>query len=303
MRYLIFDISNILHRTFYANRDESDDVTAGLAVHIALTTINMYYNKYKPDRVVMAFDRTSWRKQYMMKPERISKKPYKGNRRKDMTAAQAAKYERFLGHLAEFEALITEQTTVITLAADQCEADDLIAGFCMAEGSDDNEIIIISSDSDLLQLLKFQNVRIVTPDKGVELRLEEYDGDPDLYLFMKCIRGDPTDNIQSAYPRVHTTKIREAYTDPYARTQLMKKTWSDQDGNQILVEEMFAENKVLIDLTQQPDDIKDIIDMTIARATCTKKRFSLFHLLQFVGKYDLVKVKQMIDNYIPMLSK
>ena len=57
MRYLIFDISNILYRTFYANKGDDDITLAGLAQHAALTTLNKYFKEYKPNKVVMTFDR------------------------------------------------------------------------------------------------------------------------------------------------------------------------------------------------------------------------------------------------------
>ncbi|TFH08230.1 MAG: hypothetical protein E4H14_06805, partial [Candidatus Thorarchaeota archaeon] len=106
MKYLVFDISNLLYRTFFAQRQENDETLAGLATHSALVTLNKYFRQHKPDRVVMAFDRSSWRKDYTASPECLSKKPYKGNRRKDMSPAQQAKFQRFMNHLSEFETLI-----------------------------------------------------------------------------------------------------------------------------------------------------------------------------------------------------
>ena len=54
MRYLVFDISNLLYRTFFVQRQENDETLAGIAAHSALVTLNKYFKKYKPDRVVMA---------------------------------------------------------------------------------------------------------------------------------------------------------------------------------------------------------------------------------------------------------
>jgi len=47
----------------------------------------------------MAFDRKAWRINYTLSEQCISGKKYKGNRRKDMTDKERAKYESLLEHL------------------------------------------------------------------------------------------------------------------------------------------------------------------------------------------------------------
>ena len=91
MRYLLFDAGNILYRTFYAHKGEDDITVAGLAANTALLTLNKYFKLYKPDKVVMAFNRHSWRKDYTAEGNCISVKPYKGNRRLNMTKKEEEK--------------------------------------------------------------------------------------------------------------------------------------------------------------------------------------------------------------------
>lgn len=313
MKYLVFDISNLLYRTFFVQREESDVTIAGLATHTALVMLNKYYKQHKPDKVVMAFDRQSWRKDYTASEQCISKKPYKGTRRKDMSPAQQIKYAKFLDHMREFEAMIAEHTTIIALAEEFLEADDLIAGFCQQK-KDDDEIVIISSDSDLLQFLRYPGVRIISPATDKDQSLADFDDDPLYYLFTKCLRGDSTDNVQSAYPRVRQDRIKKAYKDSFERVQLMKETWDTLektvvDGETIMskvtfqVEKLFAENELLIDLEKQPPDIRELIQASVAASLAKKRQFSMFFILKFIGKYKLVKIKESIDQYIPMLSQ
>ena len=127
MKYLVLDISNLLYRTFYANKSEDDITLAGLAHHQALLTLNKYYKQHKPDKVVMCFDRKTWRKEYTKSDECISGKLYKGNRRKDMTPKEREKYEQFLGHLDEFEELMKVHTSVVCLAANGLEAENSVS--------------------------------------------------------------------------------------------------------------------------------------------------------------------------------
>ena len=301
--WLVFDISNILYRTFFAQRDETDDVIAGLATHSALTTLNKYFKAYKPTQgVVMAFDRSSWRKAYTASEACLSKKPYKGNRRKDMTPSQKEKYSRFLEHIDEFEQLIAEHTTIVTLAQPSLEADDLIAGFCQFNSSLETPVVVITADSDMLQLVMNPGVTVVSPATDKPQSLSEYFDDPNYYVFMKCLRGDPTDNVQSAYPRVQSKRIRKAYEDEFEKVQLMKETWTNPDGITFVVEDLFAENELLIHLEKQPPDIRDLIEAVVMVSVAKKRQFSMFHLLKFIGKYKLNRIKESLDQYIPMLS-
>lgn len=301
--YLLLDISNLLYRTFYAQTNEDDETLAGMAIHMALTTLNKYYKSYKPKKVVMFFDRSSWRKEYTTTHDYL--KPYKGNRRKDMTPSQQEKYARYIEHINSFEQLITEHTTIMTLACSRLEADDLIAGFVQRFTEDSH--IIITSDSDMAQLLKYDNVQLISPATDKPQSLSKYNDDPEYYLFHKCVRGDTADNIQSAYPRVRSTRIKEIYDnamegDGYKYVTFMKETWSDQLQRTFTVEQMFKHNQKLIDLELQPDDIRMLISDTLDEEMNTIKKFSYFHVLKFIGKYNLQRIKESIDIFIPMLS-
>lgn len=303
---LVFDISNMLHRTFYAQTGEDDTTIAGLASHTALVTLNKYFRIVKPSRVVMAFDRKSWRKEYTASAACISKKPYKGNRRQGMTPKQEEKYKRFMGHMKEFEAMISNHTSIIALSANHLEADDMIGGY-IEKFSPTENITLISTDTDFLQLLKFPDVQIISPATDKVQELVDYDQDANFYLFAKCIRGDPTDNVQSAYPGVRMTRIKKAYLDPFERANLMAETWSigaedDPDKITYVVGDLYKENQTLIDLTRQPEDIRELIDACVDMCVDKPRKFSMFFLMKFIGKYELHKIRDSIDTYLPLLS-
>lgn len=302
--WLVFDISNLLYRTFFAQRDETDDVIAGLAMHSALLTLNKYFKIYKPTLgVVMAFDRTSWRKAYTASEHCVSKQPYKGTRRQSMTPSQKEKYAKFIDHIKDFEQMIVDHTTIVTLAYDSLEADDVIAGFSQLKSSADTPVVIITGDSDMLQLVKNPGTLVISPATDKPQSLADYFNDPEYYVFMKCIRGDTSDNVQSAYPRVRSTRIRKAYTEPYELVQMMKETWISADNREFVVEDLFKENQLLINLEKQPDEIRDLIEAVVTVAVGKKRQFSMFNILKFIGKYKLDRIKESLDQYIPLLSK
>lgn len=309
--YLLFDMTNVLYRTFFANKSEDDVTIAGIAHHMALTTLNKYFKYYKPrKKIIMCFDRSSWRKEYTKSDKCISGKAYKGNRRKDMTAAQKEKFEKFLEHINEFRDIMQEHTSAVVLDALRLEADDLMAGACdVLSLDDDAEIIMISADQDMIQCLKHPNVTLINPADGKARSLDDWGGDANLFMFEKCIRGDRGDNVQSSYPRCKKTRILRAYNDPLERANLMHDVIKIPDpedptkAKEFVVKHLFKENELLMDLSKQPEDIYRLVINTVLKGIEDPGSYSHFHFLKFLGKYEMKKVADSLDLFVPMLSR
>lgn len=303
MKYIVMDTTNLLYRAYYANKGEDEETIAGLAHFSALQTLNKYFKAFKPDKVVLLFDRPNWRKPYTKSEACISKRIYKANRRKDQSPADKEKFEAFVEHIADFEDMVSQRTSIISLSADSLEADDLAGGFVKKYANADNEIILVSADKDYMQLLGFPNVRLIDPASGKDRTLDEWDGDAEYFMFEKCIRGDAGDNVQSAYPRCRKTRIAKAYTDKLEYTNMMHDTWTHPDGRTITVKDMMAENLMLMGLTHQPPEIDDLIQQTINTGMEHHVQYSHFHFLKFCGKFGLKKVANQAEQFVPMLSR
>lgn len=297
-------MSNMLHRSYFANREHEPELGPGLAHHTALVTLQKYFRQYKPHKTVMVFDRPSWRKDYTADTSLcVSQKLYKGNRRQNMTPTEKDRYDKFLNHIADFENLMRTHTSVICLGENGLEADDLIAGFVQKNTEDD--VIIVSSDKDFIQLLAYENVSLIDPMTGKDRRKDEknWNGDAEYFLFEKCLRGDDGDNVQNAFPRVRSTRIQKAYTDPFELVNLMNETWTDAHGKEFIVKELFEENKMLMDLSAQPECVVRRLYETIDNAMTNPGKYSHFHFLKFLGRYDLKKIADNIDTFVPLLSR
>lgn len=329
---LVMDMSNILYKTFYAKDDkmsnhiahtslpqeEKDDLEVRSAFHKSLVSLNRYYLDYKPTKMVCVFDRFNWRDDYSKSDECYSKRVYKGNRRQKQTPSEQERYQRFKQFTNEFEMMLTEMTSIPCLSANLLEADDIIAGICKIYGGEDtapdngctfdytedhHKVTIVSADKDMIQLLRYDRVKLLDPATKKYRTLENTGNESvDLYLYIKYMRGDRGDNVASAYPRYRLKKIKEAYDDPFNHTNLMKSEWIDQDGNTMVVGEIFNENKLLTNLTHQPKHIQDIILETIQTGLSAPKRFDRFQFVKFLKKNKLNNVNRLIDSYIPLLS-
>jgi 5'-3' exonuclease len=285
-----------------------------MALHITFNSIKKAWQDFGGKHVVFCLEGRSWRKDYY--------KPYKANRaetRSAMTVKEQEEDKLFWETFDAFKEFVETKTNCTVLQHKQLEADDLIAGFIQSHPNDDH--VIISTDSDFHQLLapnvkQYNGVSEETHtlegifDKKGKLVIDKKTKEPkavpnpEWLLFEKCIRGDSSDNVFSAYPgvRVKGTKnkvgLLEAYEDKdkkgWAWNNLMLQRWSDHEGKEHRVLDDYNRNRQLIDLNAQPEDIKQIIQETIATNAVEKNISQVgIRLLKFCQLYDM---KRMIDS-------
>lgn len=327
MKFLLFDISNILYRTFFVNKNLNVEESTGLAHHAALMSMNKFYKQFKPDKVIITSDRSSWRKKYTASKECLSQVPYKGNRRQKMTPAEKRKFAIFIKHVEEFEEILHVHTSLPVLANEGLEADDLIAGFCQAYGEDgEDDIIIVSRDRDLAQLQGngkdkiYTNITQYDPTTGKKITIESAIKDllkikdmkpipfehnnVEYFLFAKYLRGDTGDNVQSAFPGVRRTRINKAFADPYEKTNLLNESWKCGLRNkEFVVKDLVKEGELLMDLRQQPNDIRTRIFQTILDGMEDPGTFSYFDFMKWLGKHELKKISENLDRFVNLLSR
>ena len=159
--------------------------------------------------------------------------------------------------------------------------------------------------------MKHNNVRLVDPSTGHDRTLKDWDNDAKLFMFEKCIRGDNGDNVQSAYPRIRRTRILKAFEDEFEKANVMGHEWPkpgcklDDEGNPTefyKVKELFKENILLMDLEAQPDDIQRLMVTTVLDGLNNPGRFDYFNFLRYLGLYDLERVAENVETFVPMLS-
>lgn len=303
------DANNLLYRTFFAQIKEPEDVVIGMCHHSALWTINKYYKQYPADEIVMAFDAYSWRKLYTKNlDECVTYKKYKGTRRQNLTASDTLKLEKFDAHVQEFADMLRNETSILVLQQKYLEADDLIAGYI--QNRPDTDHILISSDKDYIQLLGKNKLNLIDPDSGKPRSLSDWDNDPEYFMFEKCIRGDTSDNVMSAYPRLQSKKIKLAYTDEYLKENIMNHTFTvpvNLDNGEIdeltfRTRDVFEENRLLMDLEAQPEYIKNIMKTSIEESIKNKGTFNYVKFLKFCGKHQLKNILDKVDQFVPMLA-
>jgi 5'-3' exonuclease len=318
MTYIIVDTANTFFRARHTVRGDAD-IKVGMALHIMFNSVKKAWQDFNGSHVVFCLEGRSWRKDFY--------KPYKANRaetRAAMTVKEQEEDKLFWETFDSFKDFITEKTNCTVLQHPKLEADDLIAGFIQSHPDADH--VIISTDSDFHQLLapnvkQYNGVAEETHtlegifDKKGKLVLDKKTKepksipDPQWLLFEKCIRGDSSDNVFSAYPgvRVKGTKnkvgLQEAFEDRnkkgWAWNNLMLQRWVDHEGKEHKVLDDYNRNVQLIDLNAQPSDIRSIIAETIETKIAEPKNISQvgIRLLKFCQLYDMKRIMDSIQNY------
>jgi hypothetical protein len=310
---LIIDGNNILYRTFHANNKsgDPDNVIVGVCIHSALDMMSKYFNLYNVDDVIITFDDYSWRKEYTKDLSKcVTNKKYKGHRRSNQTPKEQRLYQMLDDHITEFRDILRDRTSVVVLSEKYLEGDDLMAAYVQMHQEDKN--IVLSGDKDMMQLLRYDNVMVIDPATGNERSLRDWENDADLFLFEKCIRGETkmNDNIQSSYPRLRRDKIMKAHHDEYLKANIMdhKFTQLEELPNgeygdvEYKTEELFKENKVLMDLTAQPKVIKKLMVKTVLKSKENRGRYNHLKFLRFCTVNELTTLINRIENLVPMLT-
>jgi hypothetical protein len=247
---IIFDynqvaISNLMEQI----GSSKTQVEEGLVRHMILNTIRTYVKKFKdsygPEVVIACDNKNYWRRDIF--PH------YKASRKKTREAS---------GHdwNAIFECLnkvrdeLRDHSPYKVITVDTCEADDIIATL-VEKYSNNEKVMILSSDKDFAQLQKFSNVEQYSPI------LKKYIKEPlpAAQLKQLIIRGDKGDGIPNILS-ADDVFVAGGRQKPITETKII--SWMNQSPKEFCNEEMYRNyirNEILIDLTKIPQNLQDEI--------------------------------------------
>ena len=312
MKYLLIDTANTFFRARHsAYRAASPEEKVAFAMHVTLASINKAWRDQQANHVIFCLEGRSWRKDFY--------EPYKKNRsvaRQALTETEAEEDKLFWEAFDNINEFVREKTNCTTLQHPNLEADDLIAGWIQSHPKDEH--VIVSSDSDFYQLLaenvnqyngisdELHTLKGIFNKKGervIDKKTKEPKviPDPEYLLFKKCMRGDSSDNVFSAYPGVrekgskNKVGLLEAFADKKKKgfnwNNLMLQRWVDHNEVEHRVLDDYNRNCTLVDLTAQPEEVKVQIAETIAQGMNVKQKQMIgAQFLKFCGKYNLVKL-------------
>lgn len=324
MKYLLVDTANMFFRARHVAAQRADTWSKiGMSLHITFNALLKTWRLHKPDHVIFCLEARSWRKDHY--------DFYKRNRQETRDAMNKSQQEEDKLFWETYDVLVnwlSDNTNASVIRCDTAEADDLIARWIAHHPHDKH--IICSTDSDFYQLVD-SNVSIfngvsghhitidgVFDEKGkpvIDKKTKEHKtiGDPKWVLFEKIMRGDSSDNIFSAYPGVRVkgtakkTGLLEAFEDRdrkgYAWNNLMLQRWTDHEGVEHRVLDCYERNRQLIDLTAQPQEVKERIDTYLLNLEPKNIQMVGAKFLKFCGKYELENMSQNAQQVAEILNQ
>jgi 5'-3' exonuclease len=194
MKNLLIDFANLTAITRFGIMSKNastllmeDEEWENYFLDAMLVSLANYINVLKADRVILTGESKSWRKTFYPL--------YKANR--DANKEADEKLDLFYNAVNKATAFMEDFTNAKVIRTSGAEGDDIIAVLTQKFSAEGEKTVIVSTDGDFKQLLRFKGVRIFHPIK--KAYITEYSH---LEYITKIIKGDAGDNVPTTYPRI-----------------------------------------------------------------------------------------------------
>lgn len=188
MQKLLIDFSQLCFSTYYikiSNEMQTDWDFWRFLVLQSLRKLKKDFMIGKDDQIILCCDSRSWRKDFYSE--------YKANREYDENIREMfEEVNKFIDELKEV-------FPYIILRVNGAEADDIIAILTFSNNYENDNIYIISSDKDFVQLFRYnKNIILYNP---IREELREPDKYKDYYIY-HILKGDSGDNVPSVVNKI-----------------------------------------------------------------------------------------------------
>jgi hypothetical protein len=228
---------------------KADGIDENMIRHMVLNSIRMYNVKFKDkygEMIICADDKKYWRRDIF---------PYYKASRKKAREESPYDWNLIFETLNRVRDEIRENFPYKVIQIDKTEADDVIGTICHERGvqlnaTEQEYILILSSDKDFMQLQKFSNVDQYSPIAKKFLKEQN----PVKFLREHIIKGDRGDGIPNILSS-DDTFVTESRQKPVVEKKL--NIWVTQEPEDFCDERMlrnYRRNESLIDLSKVPGE-------------------------------------------------
>jgi len=264
---ILLDLSQVVMSACYAFRDdlsttktaEDRNEAINLVRHVILSQLKFYNTKYKATygKLIVCCDgKNYWRKRLF---------PYYKAGRKASREKTDIDWPLVFSTLSEMIDDLKENFLFNIVKVDYAESDDVIATLTkyfqdheIVEGpmfDSKQNILIVSSDKDFIQLHVYDNVKQLSPlTKGMVT-----DPDPKLYLALKILKGDRGDGIMNVLSE-DDSFVNNKRCSALTKKRIDKLLSEGYDNcSDPFIKRNWNRNRVLIDFQYIPKKITDRI--------------------------------------------
>ena len=191
-KILLIDGNSLTYRAYFGTAFSPRGIltnSKGQPVNAVNTLFRMFiktFNKYNPTHVFVAFD--------------AGKKTRRHDKMESYKAGRARTPDELISQFPIVKDML-DKMGIKRYEINEIEADDII-GTLAKRFNKDGEVLVMSSDRDLLQLVD-ENIKIVIPQNGAkeddvvthEVFFNKYGYTPEQVIDMKGLVGDSSDNL------------------------------------------------------------------------------------------------------------
>lgn len=183
MKILVFDLYNFIHRARFSFQEGPNSITYSF-----YRSIKKEISNHKPQKIIFVTEGTPKNRNNLFED-------YKGTR-------ERVKDENFSRQRKDIIESI-KYLPVYFYKNEDHEADDVI-NYIAQTSNDEDQVTILSTDTDFIQLLNKSNVRLFNPVKKDYVKWDNKIN----YVIYKSLKGDTSDNI-SGVPGVGKVKAEK----------------------------------------------------------------------------------------------
>lgn len=239
-------ISNLMQQI---NNNPKVKLDEGLIRHMVLNSLRSYIKQFKQkygEIVVCCDNKKYWRRDVFPF--------YKINRKKDRDKS-GFDWNLIFETLGKIREELKINFPYKVIEVDGAEADDIIAVLA-GRASSSQEVLILSSDKDFVQLQKYDNVTQYSPILKRYVKTE----DPHAYIKEHIIKGDKGDGIPNFLSPDNTFVVgdRQKVINTKKLNEWIRKRPEEFCVNDSMLRG-YKRNQMLVDLDYIPEEIKKSI--------------------------------------------
>lgn len=261
-------ISNLMQQI---NGNPKVNLDEDLIRHMVLNSLRSYIKQFKQkygEIVICCDSKRYWRREYFPF--------YKANRKKDRDKS-AFDWNLIFQTLGKIRDELKENFPYKVIEVDGAEADDVI-GVLTARMAPHEDILILSSDKDFVQLQKYgKSVIQYSPILKSYINIEN----PHTYIKEHIIRGDRGDGIPNFISSDNCLALGERQKPINSKKIVV---WLGQEPEQFCVNDNmlrgYKRNQMLVDLDYTPEDIKQAIVEAYDNAKPANKQKMLTYFIE-----------------------
>lgn len=295
--YVLLDFSGPMYSSFYSivGKETDNDIIFNermpLWKHLILNQIVYYARRFKVDvkNIILCFDSPKiWRREYW--------KNYKMNR-KTARNKSSIDWKQFFEHVNTFKKELSEYFPNMSVEVDGAEGDDVVYVLSKKLSSKYN-IIVVSSDKDLTQVLTFDNVKFFNIKRSGGKWINTSKKSIEENKIRHILKGDSSDGI----PNVLSDD------DTFIVDGKRQKACGDKKINKILdngldtflmdteIKKNYDRNVLMIDLDMIPENIEKEINRVFIKEF--KKEQSWTKAIAWLKQNKFKNILNDLDKFI-----